>query len=79
MVQEDQAQNAAGAHEERLKGLPASAALPSEVDDHDDDDLGEEFYNQITSYITCIVTCIIHQTTVELTLMLVYDSIVTLM
>ena len=77
MVQEDRAQNAAGAHEERLKGLPASAALPSEM--NDDDDLGEEFYNQITSYITCIVTCIIHQTTVELTLMLVYDSIVTLM
>ena len=43
MVQEDRAQNAAGAHEERLKGLPASAALPSEM--NDDDDLGEEFYN----------------------------------
>jgi len=43
MDQEDQAQNAATAPEERLKGLPASVALPSEM--NDDDDLGEEFYN----------------------------------
>jgi len=45
LVQQDRTENAATAHEDRMKGLPASATKPSQVSDDDDEDLGEDFFN----------------------------------